>query len=378
MNRKHIGLILFLLIMIFTLPGISGADDEHIGGVKGLSKKMTKIETAMEKLKGIEKWFNKVTFSGTVEIEAGYGKIDFDDPFDDLAEKDEESSDLALATAELGIDADIAKHVKGHVLYMWEEDDSAVDLDEGFIMIDGEDKVPLYLNAGKLYVPFGYFNSHFICDPLTLELGETRESAIVIGGGNDWLDLCLGTFNGDIDETDDDDHINSFVASGIFTLPKDAVQGLRLTTGMSWISNIADSDGLQGEDGVDGDAVNDSVGGFSAFISVSLIDRIFLEAEYLGAIDAFEAGALAFDGGEAFKPETWNFEIAYAATENLEIGAKYEGSHDCGSYLPEKQYGCVAAYQLFENTSLAVEYLHGEFENNDEQDLATAQLAIAF
>ncbi|MCD6585379.1 MAG: LbtU family siderophore porin [Desulfobacteraceae bacterium] len=188
-------------------------------------------------------------------------------------------------------------------------------------------------------MPFGYFKSHFISDPLTLELGETRESAIVIGGENGWLNLCIGAFNGDIDETDDDDHIKSFVASGIFTLPEGSLQGLSLTTGMSWISNIADSDGLQGEDGVDGDAVNDSVDGFSAFISVSLIDRIFLEAEYLGAIDAFEADALAFDGGEAFKPETWNFEIAYAATENLEIGAKYEGSHDCGCSLPEKQMG---------------------------------------
>ena len=374
MNRNHIGVILLLLVIIFLLPGINGAADEHIGGVKGLSKRMVKIESAMEKMEGIEQWLNKVIIGGTVEMEAGYEKFNSDDP----AGEDEESSDLALATAELGIDVDIAKHVKGHVLYLWEEDDSAVDLDEGFIMIDGEDKAPLYLNAGKLCVPFGYFNSHFICDPLTLELGETKESAIVIGGGNKGLDLCLGTFNGDIEETGDDDHVNNFVASGIFTLPEGAVQGLRLTTGISWISNIADSDGLQGEDGVDGDTVNDSVGGFSTFISVSFRDRLFLEAEYLGAIDEFEAGALAFDGGEAFKPETWNFEIAYTATENLEIGAKYEGSHDCGSYLPKKQYGCVAAYSIFESTSLTVEYLHGKFENNDEQNLATAQLAIEF
>ena len=375
MNRKHIGVFLFLLVMIFTLPGLSGAADEHIGEVKGLSKRVAKIESAMDKMAGIEKWLNKITISGTVEMEAGYGKINFDDP----AAEDEESSDLALATAELGIDVDIAKYVKGHVLYLWEEDDTEpVDLDEGFIMINGEDKVPLYLNAGKLYVPFGYFKSHFISDPLTLELGETRESAIIIGGGNDWLNLCIGAFNGDIDKTNDDDHIKSFVINGIFTLPEGSVKGFSLTTGMSWISNITDSDGLQGEDGVDGADINDSVGGFSAFVSVSFRDYLFLEAEYLGAIDTFKKGELAFDGGEAFKPETWNFEIAYAATENIEIGAKYEGSHDCGCYLPEKQYGCVAAYQLFENTSLAVEYLHGEFENNDEQDLTTAQLAIAF
>jgi len=31
-----------------------------------------------------------------------------------------------------------------------------------------------------------------------------------------------------------------------------------------------------------------------------------------------------------------------------------------------------------ENTSLGLEYLHGEFKNNDETDVVTAQLAIEF
>lgn len=81
-------------------------------------------------------------------MEARYEKIDFVDP----AAEDEESSDIKLSTAEVAIDVDIFKHVKGHVAYLWEEDDTEpVDLDEGFIMIGGEDSVPLYLTAGKLY-----------------------------------------------------------------------------------------------------------------------------------------------------------------------------------------------------------------------------------
>jgi len=375
MHQKHVVLILLLLVMIFMLPLIGGATEEHIGGVKGLSERVSNLESTMEKLEGIEKWFSKINISGTIEMAAMYEKMAFNDP----AAEDEKSSDLALATAELGIDVDISKYVKGHILYLWEEDDTEpVDLDEGLIMINGEDEVPLYVHAGKLYVPFGYFNSHFICDPLTLVLGETRESAIVVGGGNEWLDLSIGTFNGDINEAGDDDHISSFVAKGIFTLPEDSVQDFRFMTGISWISNIADSDGLQGEDGINEADINDTVGGFSAFASVAFMDRLFLEAEYLGAIESFKAGELAFDGGKAFRPEAWNFELAYAATEKLEVGAKYEGSSDCGNYLPEKQYGCVAAYNIFKNTSIAVEYLQGEFKNNDKQNLATAQLAVEF
>jgi len=375
MHQKHIVLILLFLVNIFMLPLSAGATEDHIGGVKGLSERVSDLENTMGKKAGLETWFKKIAISGTVEVEVGYGKIDFDDP----AAEDEESSDIKLSTAELDIDVDIAKHVKGHVAYLWEEDDTEpVDLDEGFIMVDGEEILPLYLTAGKLYVPFGYYNSHFISDPLTLELGEARESAVLIGGFNEWLDLAIGAFNGDIDKTGDDDHISSFVAKGIFTLPEDSVQDFQFMTGVSWIFNIADSDSLQGEDGVDEAEIDDTVGGFSAFASASYMDLFFLEAEYLGAIEKFKAGELAFDGGKSYRPEAWNFELAYTATEKLEIGAKYEGSHDCGNYLPEKQFGCVAAYRLFENTSLAVEYLHGEFENNDEQNLASAQLAVEF
>ena len=108
-----------------------------------------------------------------------------------------------------------------------------VVVDEGLIIIDGEDVIPFYLNAGKIYVPFGNFESHFISDPLTLELGETRESAVKVGFANDMFDLCMAVFNGDINETDeDDDHIESWVASGTFTLPEGAVSGLGLMVGV--------------------------------------------------------------------------------------------------------------------------------------------------
>ena len=67
-----------------------------------------------------------------------------------------------------------------------------------------------------------------------------------------------------------------------------------------------------------------------------------------------------------------------AVTEELEVALKYEGGDDLGDFLPNKQYGAALIYGLFENTSLAVEYLDGEYENNDERSLATAQLAIEF
>jgi hypothetical protein len=341
---------------------------------QGLPERVRRIEEKMEqKQEGmLAKWADKITLSGVIEAEANYEDYDYDNPATD----DEDSSDIALATVELGVDVDIIKHVKGHVLFLWEEDDTEpVDVDEGFITLDGEDVVPLYLNVGKLYVPFGNFESHFISDPLTLELGETRESALTVGCVSEWMDVSVSAFNGDIDETGEDNHIESYVANVSFSVPQELISNFGIAAGVSYISNIADTDGLEGETP---GQIQDYVDGFNAFLSISFMDKFFLECEYLGALDEFEAGELSFDGGKKFQPETWNFELAYAATDRLEVAVKYEGGDDLGDFLPEDQYGAAVTYGLFENTSLSLEYLHGEFENDDERDLLTTQLAVEF
>jgi hypothetical protein len=369
---------LFLLLALslgLALPALSLAAEpsEELG----LPERVKKLEEAMGK-GDMSRWLDRISLSGLIEVEAGYEDYDYDDP----AVDDEDSSDLVLATVELGIDVDFIKHVSGHVLLLWEEDDTEpLDVDEAFIRLDGEDVLPLYLQAGKMYVPFGNFETHFISDPNTLELGETRESAAVVGYANDLFDLSFGLFNGDIDEEGKDDHIDSFVASAVFTLPEEAVPGLALTAGLSWISNIADSDMLTdtiedaAEDaGVDA-VIDDKVDGMAAFLIATLNERWTLIAEYVGALDEFESDDI---GVEGLEPKTWNFELGCAVTDDLTVAAKYEGGDDLGDLLPDEQYGIVGSYGLFKYTTLSLEYLHGEFENDDERDLVTAQLAFEF
>ncbi len=300
-----------------------------------------------------------ITLSGVIEVEAGYAK------------NGEDSSDIVVATVEVGIDAQIAKHVSGHILFLYEEGDTEFDVDEAIISINGEDVVPLYLNAGQMYLPFGNFESHMISDPLTLELGETGESAVVAGFANDWIDICAGVFNGDINETEEEgDEIKSYVAAAVFTLPENTVADFGLTAGASYISNIGDSDSLQ--DAIGPGTIEDYVPGYSAFVSISVLDRFFFNAEYLIADDEFEFTALEF------KPSTWYAEVAVGIIEDLEIAVHYAGSDDCDDVLPEDRFGAAITYGLFESTSLGLEYLHDEFETDDEADIVTAQLAIEF
>jgi len=318
-------------------------------------------------------WADKIHPSACIEVEAFYQDYNFHDP----SVRDTDTSDLVLATVEIGFDVDIAKHVKASLFFLYEEDDTPFDVDQGIITIDGADVVPLYVDLGKMYVPFGMFESHFIRDPLTLELGETNESAAVGGFRNDWLELSVGVFNGDVDETDEAsfNHIDNYLASAVFTLPETTVPDLNLTAGVSGISNIADSDALQEEATA---TIKNHIGGFNTFIIVSFLDRFFFNAEYLGAIDDFEAGELSFDGGKSYRPEAWTIELACGVTDSLNLAVCYEGSNDCGDFLPEKQFGGVVSYDLFKNTSVALEYLYGKFENKDTRHLMTTMLAIEF
>jgi len=311
----------------------------------GLERRVERLQSAVEERVGGDDWLTSIKFSGLIEVEAGYGEVDFDDP---LAE-DEEADDVDLATVEFGIEAQIARHVTGNVLFLFEDDELSVD--EGFITLDGGDAFPGYLTAGKMYIPFGAFDTLFVTDPNTLLLGETGEGAVLAGVvlGDDMLDLSVGAFNGRAKEAGDDDSIDSFVAAAV-AAPTDF-----LSLGLSYSSNLGGSDELS-ELLTAPEELDSMVGGWCAFAKVTLADRFTLIGEYLGAIDDFKAGELfSEDDGEARKPSAWNVELGVAILDNLEVAGRYGGAEDAADFLPETQYGGVINWGLFDNTNLALE-----------------------
>ncbi|OEU67323.1 MAG: hypothetical protein BBJ57_08150 [Desulfobacterales bacterium PC51MH44] len=348
----------------------SDAAEKRAGGVKSLEKRIKQLEDAIGRDVEGDKWYDRIQIGGLVEVEAGYEKIDFKDP----AAEDETTSDVDLATVELVVDAKVAKHVDGHVMFKYEEEE--VFVDEGFITLVGTEKYPAYLIAGRQYIPFGYFDSFFVTDPTTLILGETNEGALVGGYrfGGEMVDIAVGAYNGKTKKFDSDNTISNFVGS-IVVAPKEGIM-----VGASYTSNLAAADSFA--DLVQTD-LNDFVGGWSAFVTASFF-KIKLIGEYVGAVDEFEAGEL-YNAADTQKrqPAAWNVELGFAITEAWEITVRYGGSTDGdaggGEFLPESQYGAVVNWGLFESTNLALEYLHADFQDDYQiSDTIVAQLAIEF
>jgi hypothetical protein len=341
---------------------------ENPGGVKSLEERVAELEAAAGREVPSDRWYDRIQVGGLVEVEAGYITVDSDDPA-----LDGDSSDVDLATVELALDAKIHANVDGRVMLKYEDDD--LFLDEGFIAVNGGEWCAGYLIAGRQYLPFGNFDSHFVTDPNTLLLGETNEGAAVVGYRflDDTLDVSLGAFSGDARETGDDDHVDSYVAS----VKANPFEGLAL--GVSYLSNLAGSDSFN-DAVVDPENLDSLVAGWSVFVTFQFLERFKLIGEVVAAVEDFEAGEIYTGDTQARKPSAWNTELGVALLDNLELAVRYGGSNDGGAeFLPETQCGAVVNWGVFKNTNLALEYLHNEFEDDYQTtDAVTAQLAIEF
>lgn len=356
-----------------TVPAVSDETD-HYHSVQSLSDRLERLE-AKEGRSWDEK-LGKVRFSGIVEVDMGTARTK------DATGHKESSSDVTLATALLNADATINQYINGHLAVLYEEDpwdsgNNTLGLDEAVIGVNGGETLPAYANAGRMYVPFGHFESHFISDPLTLTLGETNDTAVVAGFANDTLDVNAGVFKGKVKETGSHEQINSVVASAILSLPAASDEGVSVSGGVSYLSNLAASDGLEAETTTTGE-VADRAGGVSAFVSLAYGERFFFDAEYLGALDNFADGDFSFSDANNRQPRAWNLEAAVKIASRTEFALRYAGSDEAGSFLAEDEYGAVLLYQLFDETSVAIEYLFQEFLDDSNNSQATMQLAVEF
>jgi len=149
-----------IIVNIFTLSILTGIQTSFGQGMSNydLEQEVKELREKIESSGLLE----GVSFSGAVEVEAGF----------ENGYEDENTSDITLATVELGLEAKISEWARANVVLLWEEDDTEqVEVDEGTITLGNAERSPLYLTAGKFVVPFGAYETNMISDPLTLEIG---------------------------------------------------------------------------------------------------------------------------------------------------------------------------------------------------------------
>ncbi|TAA41762.1 LbtU family siderophore porin [Corallincola spongiicola] len=332
----------------------------------------TEIERLKDRLEQLEKaqdeqakanapaseWNKYITVSGVVEVEAGYA-----DPFAGDSE-----SDIVLATAELGVTAIVHPWVAADIVFLYEEDETDLEVDVATVTIANPDG-SWHLLAGKQYLPFGNYETSAISDPLTLKIGEILESAVLIGVENSGFHIAGYVFNGDLDE-DGDNQIDSFGATAGYRFEND---NNAFAANVGYINSIGDADALS--DTLPSSEVQEYVGGIAFDATYSFSDFTLI-GEYVSATDNFSADEIAFNG-KGVEPAAWNLEVDYAfAIANMGAVAAlaYQGTDEAVALeLPESRIVAALSLGIFDNTALAFEYAYDT--DYDESDGGTGENA---
>jgi hypothetical protein len=317
---------------------------------------------AMETASDAGSWTDRIEIGGVVEVEAYHAS-----PYDG-----DDESDVALATFELGIAAQVTDWVEAGASLLYEEDDTPLEVDTAYVTIANAEESPWSLTAGQIYVPFGSYETNLVSDPLTLDLGETRETAVHVGWTSGGLAAGAYLFNGDKPNSG-----NDIDAWGAHAAYEHELGNGAVAVSAGYLSDLGESDGLQ-----DDVTVSDQVPAWTVSAAATL-GEVMIIAEYLAATKSFDAA----DFGGA-KPAAWNVEAGYAFElfdRPATVAAGYQGTDDAVDIgLPERRLLAALSVEIYNNTSLSFEWAHdtdygsGAGGTGKDGDTVLAQLAVEF
>lgn len=325
------------------------AQQKQLDGLKAaLLKSQRQAEAAASK----SSLLDKVQVGGVVEVEAtstsGFDGTD--------------SSDIALATVEVFVDAQLHDYLSTHVQVIYEDEGDTINFDEAFATVGNTEKFPLYLTFGKGPMPFGGqgggFDTDISSDPLTKNLGEVKEAAVELGAVYEGLTVRGYIYNGDTQQDGSGDLIDQF---GLAAAYSGEVKGAAFNLGASYINNIADSDGLTALTTV-GTSLVDYVAGIDVHGDLS-VNNFTFRAGYMTALDSFDSTEVVFNGLGA-KPMAWHVDAAYTTEilgKETVFAVTMQGTDEALALsLPETRYGVAVTVGIVENFAVTAEYLHDE------------------
>ncbi|TCD47041.1 LbtU family siderophore porin [Chlorobium sp. N1] len=330
--------------------------------VEELKRRLDALEKRSElSASAEEKVGPELSFAGLVEVEGAF--VD--------TEGAKSTSDITLATLELGLEAKLNSWITGYGVLLYEqgENNDNISVDQAYIRMKSGSS-PLFLEVGRLTQSFGSFESGMVSDPMTLELGETTGHASVRAGyEEDGLAGSVSVFKGDVQKAGESE-IQSLVAALGWSGEQD---DFRYGFGASWTNNMADTDGLQDSFDADGKKTTaDFVGGWSVN-AMAGYGSFELRGEYLGACDSFK------DGGDysGRQPSAWSVEAGYRCELPLRLAVRYEGSDDFGTN--DSRYGATVGWDVVDGAGLALEYQRADNKaGTADTDTLTMQLAMEF
>jgi hypothetical protein len=286
------------------------------------------------------------------------------------------NADLTLGSSEVAVAAALNQNVEAYIALAYDSsppdvgpriNNSAFNLNMGFVNIGNLDKTPLYFTAGQLYVPFGRYSSSMISAPLTLNMARTKTRPFILGYKS---------------QEDSGPFAATYIYRSDTTFGKSGVGGVNVgytfvtgkisgEVGASYISSVADAAGMQNTAANPG-----TFGGFGSLLNGNeavrktpavdiygnmAYERFNFAAEWVAVTEAFRAQDLSFNG-RAAKPQALQTEIDMtfkAFNRPSSIGVGYQWSKDTLALnLPQHRFIGVFNISIWKDTVESIEYRH--------------------
>jgi hypothetical protein len=230
--------IIIMKLQLLTLAGMSLlsasvlADAARDEWERGMEQRLQRIEgQGQSQQEEQPAWYDAIELEGLVEVEANRVSPEHGDT----------TSDINAATVELGLEAEVNAWVAVELLLLYEEEsdnNGDFNVDTALITL-ANPEANWFVRAGRSTLPFGLYPTQMISDPLTLDLGETNDSAIEAGYAIGELAFSLFLFQGD-----QNDKADNFGAQ----LDYDGeIAGVSSHFNLGYLDNLAESDTIVDE-----------------------------------------------------------------------------------------------------------------------------------
>lgn len=337
----------------------AAAQDEDGGPVRKFRTQDERLEAGRQRQ--LTEWLSLTTLA-EYEWENERRKLDTGSSVEE-----ETSSALAL---EVGLTASPVDRLQAELEVEYDSEDDDVIVDEAVLATEWE---PFELEVGKDSLDFGEYFSRFTTGPL-LEFGEITETAITLSYNlDDVLDLSASAYRGRARSAGQSGSDIDYVIAGELWSEKS------LTMGMSYITDLADSD-----EKLLSDTSNVFQRKVPALSGYALWKGGKYEAtfEYTKALTSFRELDPDRD-----QPSAWNTEIVLFVLDNVDLAFRIEGSDELED-APALLGGVAVTWLVHEKAIFTLEALRGRFKQGfvvDDEDNAFAtsdsvalQILLAF
>ncbi len=295
--------------------------------------------------------------------------------------------DFTLGSSEIDFAASLNQNVEAYIGIAYDAsppsvgpriNNSAFNLNMGFVNIGNLDKTPFYFTAGQLFVPFGRFSSAMISAPLTMNMARTKSRPFIFGyKSQEDTGPFAAVYGYKSDTTLGKSGIGGVNLGYIFG--KDDLNG---EVGVSYIASVDDSAGMQITTSVPGT----TFGGFGSYTNGNEwvrktpaidvhgnigIDRYIFTAEWLTTTEPFREQDLSMNGrGAKAQAGQLEADITFKAFNRpSSVGIGYQWTHDALALnLPLQRFIGVFNISIWKDTVESIEYRH-------DIDYGTSQFA---